>query len=334
MDAEELKRELPFDLYGRYALARDIINKNREPGEACVVLDVGGRGNLMQMFLPGDEVFYLDPGVDPDDHDENFLEGDGCDIPRPEESFDYVISADVFEHVEPEKRKHFIEENLRVARKGVVLAAPFYSRNVELAEWYANESYRIISKGENHAWLKEHSRYGLPNESEVEDFLNQEGYEFQKIANNELGLWEYLICIYFVAREKPDQFRDLNLFYNETLYRYDHGEESYRKIYFIKKEDGLRDLDLGAEEISVRQHMEVVSKGFGVLAHIYARDKEDIKRLKMENTRLLRELNSMREQINQLQDRINDILNSRSWKAGKPLRDANALVQRLRNRDG
>src|SRR5659263_106086 len=101
MSDEQLKRELTFDLYGRYAIIRDIINLNKTGQEQLRILDVGGRGNLLKKFLPGDDVSYLDPLVDTDD--ENYIEGDGCDIPLEDGSFDYVVSSDVFEHIEPSR---------------------------------------------------------------------------------------------------------------------------------------------------------------------------------------------------------------------------------------
>jgi hypothetical protein len=332
MDSEQLKRELPFDLYGRYALTRDIINGNRGFDEKLIVLDVGGRGNIMQMFLPDDEVSYLDPNLEAEEQDENYLEGDGCDIRVEDGSFDFVVSADVYEHIQPERRKDFIRENLRVARMGVILAAPFYTDEVELAERYANESYKVISGGDDHIWLNEHSKYGLPLEREIEDFIRAEGYDFQKIPNNNLWLWEYLICIYFVAREQAEQFRQLNLLYNEKLYAFDHEEHSYRKIYFIKKAENLKDMELSANGIDTNLHLEAISKGFDVMAHIYAKDKADIEQLRLDNAGQAREILKQRDEIMKLNEEIERMLTSRSWKISKPLRDFNAIVQKIKGR--
>ena len=104
---EQLKKEFGFDLYGRYAIIRDIIEKNRSNGEIFRVLDVGGRGNFMKKFLPNDDVYYLDPFVESDD--KNFIKGDGCAMPLDDLSFDWVTSADVFEHIQKEKRENFLK---------------------------------------------------------------------------------------------------------------------------------------------------------------------------------------------------------------------------------
>lgn len=332
MDAERLKEELPFDLYGRYAITRDIINVNRNTSEPYRILDVGGRGNLLQLFLPDDDIYYLDPNVDPDERDENYLEGDGCDIPGDDERFDFVVSADVFEHIAPARRAGFLKENLRSSRLGVILAAPFYSGDVEQAEALANESYRIISGGQDHVWLKEHIKFGLPHEHEVEDYLSAGGFAFQKISNNALWLWELLVCIHFIARDVAEPFRDLNHIYNDRLYHRDNEEHSYRKIYFIKKVKDLKGLETGDAGMDISQDLEVIHKAFNVMAHIYAAKKAEIRKLIDATERLHQDLQGEQEVIRQKQKEIDEMVSTRSWKITKPLRDFNAFAQKFKRR--
>jgi GT2 family glycosyltransferase len=243
---EQLKREIAFDQYGRYAVMRDIINSNRGKEEKFRVLDVGGRGNIMRRFLPEDEVFYLDPLVDT--KDENYIEGDGCDIPLKDGSFDWVVSADVFEHIPKGKREDFLRENIRVAGIGTILAAPFYSEETEKAEIEANENFKIFSGGRENQWLKEHIENGLPQKIEIENYLKKNGFSFQKIHNNSLKLWKHLIGIAFNISEPAfdlirNKFFDFNYFYNSEVFPYDNAVPSYRSIYFIKKKPGLKDLE-------------------------------------------------------------------------------------------
>ncbi len=69
----KLKKELSLDFYGRYKIPANIIEMNRKDGQKVCVLDVGGRGNLLKEFLPEDEVYCLDPGVD--GKSQNFISG-------------------------------------------------------------------------------------------------------------------------------------------------------------------------------------------------------------------------------------------------------------------
>lgn len=336
MSDEQLKRELTFDLYGRYAIIRDIINLNKTGQEQLRILDVGGRGNLLKKFLPGDDVSYLDPLVDTDD--ENYIEGDGCDIPLEDGSFDYVVSSDVFEHIEPSRRDEFLTENLRVAKSGVILGAVFHSPERELAEKYANESYRYLSGGEDHFWLKEHIDNGLPQSSELEGLLGKKGHAFQKIPNNNLRLWEYLLCSTFVllAAGKIEKIKDFNEFYNDRIYPRDHGEGSYRTIYFIKKSEGLKELELGEGGIDDGLYLEAISNTTSLLYDVYLEDKDLFEKLKIE---LQEKVNQIVKKNNQIIEteaalavakyEIADLKASFSWRITGPLRAVRAKAGKI-----
>ena len=339
MNEEKLQRMFPFDQYGRYALIRDLIDANREEGESFRVLDVGGRGNLMRKFLPADEVHYLDPNLDSDDP--NFIRGDGCDMPLEDGAFDFVVSADVYEHIATGDRKRFLEENLRVASRAVILAAPFHSEETAAAERHANETYRIISGGEDHTWLKEHIEHGLPGSDELEELLREAGLEFQVIPNNSIWLWENMIFANFVFGEAIERFRDFNAFYNSRIFPHDHDQKSYRRIYFIKKDPGLKDLELQETGISTGLYLEAVRKNQAVLAEILAAERksiehvvqeshkkdemiaqkaQDIENLKVEVERRQRQLGYKDRELRERTAEIERVYSSKSWVATRPMR--------------
>lgn len=307
---EHLKREHTFDNYGRYAIIRDIINTNRKAGERFKVLDVGGRGNIMRKFLPNDDVFYLDPHVKTED--DNYIEGDGCEIPLEDGAFDFVVSADVFEHIPEEKRVQFLEENIRVARLGVILAAPFYSEAVYQAEVSANEGYKVFSGGDSHIYLKEHIANGLPKERELEWFLKEKGYDYQKLNNNNLMLWEYLIAVVLIATNNPyggDTIEDLykfNYLYNKNNFPHDFSSPSYRKIYFIKKKD-LANLEVSNEPIDGTQFSETIRASMGLINKIVGTNRAIIQ----ERDRELAHLNS---EVAHLNNEIGYMKGSKFWK--------------------
>jgi len=259
---EQLKKDFTFDQYGRYAIIRDIINANKEENRKFEILDVGGGGNIMKKFLPNDNVFYLQPSGDI--QDDNYIKGDGCDMPLGDNSFDWVVSADTFEHIPKEGREIFLEENMRVAKLAVILAAPFFSPEVYQAEVRANESHKILF-GEDHFCLKEHIENVLPKEKIVVKAIKDKNYAFQKISHNNLLLWELYIgsVVNFTGWNRDflkEELEDLNLFYNTKIFPCDFCEPAYRKIYFIKKDKKLNDLKINTASLSTSIFLEAIQK--------------------------------------------------------------------------
>ena len=297
---EQLKKEMVFHLYGRFAPIRDIINKNRNNGENFRILDVGGRGNWMKKFFPNDEVFYLDPFLDSDD--KNFIKGDGCAMPLENESFDWVVSTDVFEHIPNEKRKAFFEENLRVSKKGVILVAPFFSKEVEQAEINANENFKSLHNGSDHIWLREHIENGLPSMFDFENLLKEKNISFQKLYNNGLFLWQFLIGLEFLTDENLNddtrkELEKFNYFYNTEVFPFDNNEPSYRKIYFIKKDVNLKNILVENKEISDLLFLNTIRRAIDLTAKIEVINKKTIQSKEQEMVNLNQTIQSKEQEI-------------------------------------
>jgi hypothetical protein len=276
---EQLKREMVFHLYGRFAPIRDIIEKNRKNNEKLRILDVGGRGNWMKKFFPKDDVFYLDPNIDSDD--KNFIKGDGCDMLLENESFDWVVSTDVFEHIPKEKRNNFLEENLRVASRGVILVAPFYTKEVKQAEINANENYKMLHDGKDHIWLKEHIENGLPDMIDFENLLKEKKIAFQKLHNNRLFIWQMLLSLEFLVDENKHEatmkeIEKFNYFYNAEVYPFDNQEPSYRKVYFIKKNSELTNVGVNESSIDDVLFLKTIMNGLNLVFKINIKNKSII----------------------------------------------------------
>lgn len=230
----ELEKELGFDLYGRYALIRDIIDKCRTSKKKLKILDVGGRGNLLKAFMPKDEVWYLDPNIDASD--KNFIKADGCDMPLEDGSFDWVVSADVLEHIPKGKRNVFLEEQYRVASEGVVVVAPFFSKTVEKAEININENFKKLY-GIDHPWLIEHIENHLPDFIHIEEFAKSKKIQIQAFNNNELSLWELGQNFLLNADKSGIDPAGFTEYYN-TFYSADiHESNSYRKLVLLPKKE-------------------------------------------------------------------------------------------------
>ncbi len=315
--------ELPFDTYGRHALIRDIINLDRS-GDKIKILDVGGRYNLMTKFFPNDEVFYLDLEINPGD--KNAVQGDGCDIPLKDNSFDYVVSSDVFEHIKQKDRQRFLRECMRVAKNGLVLAAPFYSKEVEEAEKIANESYKIIFGGQDHRWLIEHIKNGLPREDEVKNFVKSNNLYSQVSNVNNLGLWAQLITIGFIAIDKgliSEEYSRFNKFYNQEIYPIDRTRNSYRKIFLIKRENNFN-MPKITEEIPLDLYLRAVSMGnnltFGVISKLESNERELILKNQEIRKEMKQQLDQKHKELEEKVKETEEIRTSTSWKVTKPMR--------------
>src|SRR3954454_9091240 len=164
-DAAQL-RALPFDQYGRHRDARDVAELIRalEGPDRLAVLDVGGYPGLSARFLPADWVVIVDPSAAAfgEARAAAFLRGSGLALPFQDASFDLVLSLDSLEHVPAADRPRYLHELLRVARRYVLLLAPFASPEAERAEALLFEYVKLALHAE-HQQLREHRDCGLPD---------------------------------------------------------------------------------------------------------------------------------------------------------------------------
>ncbi|WP_298267863.1 class I SAM-dependent methyltransferase [Geobacter sp.] len=93
----------------------------------------------------------------------------GTSLPFPDDSFDYVISVDMLEHVSAEERCGVVSELVRVAVRKVFLAVPCGS-GAEAQDRVLDALY-LSEKGERDRFLAEHVENGLPTEKELERCL-------------------------------------------------------------------------------------------------------------------------------------------------------------------
>jgi hypothetical protein len=90
----------------------------------------------------------------------------GASLPFSDNSYDYVISVDMLEHVPENDRSNVIAELLRVANKRVFLAVPC-GKLAEAHDKALDELYQHV-KGERDRFLQEHVENGLPTKEELE----------------------------------------------------------------------------------------------------------------------------------------------------------------------
>ncbi len=234
--------ELSFDQYGRYAMIREILGAARATaGSRLLVLDVGGfartrRGAAMlpaHLFLPDDDIVVVDfPECDLP----GYVRGDGRDLQFDDGAFDFVISCDTLEHVPANDRAAFWRELLRVARRGVVLAAPFASPEVLAAEELVRK-YVQAELGELQPQLEEHHQYGLPRLTLAQELISSIGLHWRCYPTGYVHAWTMLMLAkhYLFGRtsSEDDLPYRLDAYYTRFFGAGDRREPAYRHVFAV-----------------------------------------------------------------------------------------------------
>ncbi|GAC1385305.1 MAG: hypothetical protein NVSMB42_04530 [Herpetosiphon sp.] len=247
-DLDAAARRMPFDQFGRYHMLREAIDACRSllPSGPLRILDVGGFFRLadgqpslpLVGILPADTVTVVDrvecdlPG---------YVRGDGSALNWPDQTFDLVVSADTLEHIPRPRRHDFWHELLRVSRAGLLLAAPFGSPAVTLAEDLVFHYIKVELGGEQ-PQLKEHREYVLPRLDEWLPVLTAEGYPARAYPTGYVHAWlGMMLYKHLLIRLQADlatqQLPDT--YYNLYVAPTERREPAYRHLVVVEKLPGI-----------------------------------------------------------------------------------------------
>ena len=148
----------PYDLVERHTVVARLLARELA-GTQATVLDVGGRRGLLAEYTP-----LPVTAINPDGTGDLRLEGER--LPFADDAFDAVVTIDTLEHVPPTQRLPFLLECARVARRLLLVAAPFGSPEHMRREQELNELHRS-ARGHYHKYLNEHVQNGLPAPDEI-----------------------------------------------------------------------------------------------------------------------------------------------------------------------
>lgn len=228
------KECMPFDQYQRYAAISSLIEFHRvdAPDKNFKILELGANEHKdLSLFLGNDNILYTDIALtEKMSNDPAFMQVDGSCMPFDDNEFDFVVSADVLEHVPNEKRLDFISEACRVAKIGAIICFPNNTEYVKGAEGRVN-SYHKALNGEDFIWLKEHIENGLPDRASIENFLNDNGYSFFDFFHGRIDVWEKIWYCIFNSVKTPlllDYHAKITNYYNTEIFPCDIGEKCYR----------------------------------------------------------------------------------------------------------
>jgi len=160
-------------------------------------------------------------------------------LPFKNNSFDFVLSMDLLEHLPVKKRKLMVKEMIRVGRKGIILGVPsgFWAG---LADKFLNWYYFQTHK-EKLNFLTEHLKYSLPKKKEMKSWFVDELSRRNKKAkikiynNTNILLLIFLLILGFSENKLLCRIYRYSLFLFPTL-RLLNFPPVYRKLFFVKIE--------------------------------------------------------------------------------------------------
>jgi hypothetical protein len=136
------------------------------PFKAGSIIDIGGEGRL-GIFTRHSRVTTV-----------NIASSCGVDhilncgiLPFENDSFDAAVSIDTLEHIPKSDREQFLNEMLRVSRKGIIACAPLGTEQHVEYEQQLLASGRIT--GQDAAYLREHIANGLPRPDEITSWASR-----------------------------------------------------------------------------------------------------------------------------------------------------------------
>lgn len=231
----------PFDQYQRYFNTKkliDLLRKNKN--KTFKILEVGANEHqLLEKFLPDDSITYLDIEL-PEKllNHPKYILGDATNMSFKDSEYDIVVALDVFEHIPIDKRDQFIKEINRVSKECFIVAAPFYSLEVQEAEKRLNELFKVVYNTD-YRWLQEHIQNGLPILSKVETLLKNMNISYSIYEHGNLQIWERMTRMHFLSvldKKLQDYRMYIDEYYNEYIEPFDYNSNSYRKFIIGYKE--------------------------------------------------------------------------------------------------
>lgn len=184
------------------------------------VLDLGGGNGELASFIPDVSYCLAEPTV-------NGISG--IDLPFADKSFDYVVSCHVLEHIPVEHRETFLDQLLRIARRGVVLLNPFHVEGT-----YVEERLKLFVDITGAQWAKEHLDCSLPEVSLIETYASKNGLEFEVVPNGCITTSVALVFVDYFAEKSGliDEWHKFNQFFNR-YYTEIHGSSAYPNAYLM-----------------------------------------------------------------------------------------------------
>lgn len=171
------------------------------------ILDVGGGHGQLAAYLPDNPYCLVEPNV-------NGISGEN--MPFAAESFDWVVSCHVLEHIPPGERDKFIDELILRSRVGVILLNPFHVPGT-----HERERLEMIVEVTGSDWAKEHLECELPQVEDLERYAKERGYGVDvRPSGNKVSSLPIVLMEHFARKSRSSaDLKKINRFLNS---RYMH----------------------------------------------------------------------------------------------------------------
>lgn len=362
-----IKPHLIWEAYSRYYLAAaSIYNASKYLGiEEPTVLEIGSNGTgELNEFLPKAQVTHLNlyPSNIAKNNDK-FIIADASNMYMiSENSYDFVISCAVLEHIPIELHKSVLSESYRVAKFGVFHGAPQESEYVCRAERTVSNYHEVLF-GCKHRWIEEHLINGHPDIDLIRNYCKELGFDFYIFEHMDCDLWTALYNTTLDLTAYGSDFKDyLNSFYQKELFLRDVGDNNiFIYLYISKKGMAAKDvLKEYTDKLNKKHKQEVFndfsdfakhltftinqqsqiklknelcklkelnSKGFNYVK-IIEKLENDRQSLTGKVSKLNKEIEHLKNDNLSLTNELLDIHNASFWKITKPLRK---IIDSIRN---
>jgi hypothetical protein len=312
----------------------------RPTGARLRVLDVTGSQSLGDA-LSNDDVTVADAGelkrlAHVGAQESRLSAGDG--------SFDFVVGVDAYARVESGARERYLAELRRVARRGVLIAAPFDSPALGGALRVAGELRGHLDQNENGGPV-ERLDEGLPSLDGTREVFERTGDKVLVVGDGQLALWLFATCMPLYGSGLDDRFIDLadrlgSLW--EELLAGRNGGPSYRHLMVSLRSAEEGDLaplapptpgagtealssglmatmaailPLGAELQALQRRLGEYERRLGVREGALARRDAQVKDLSRRLADAITLVEAEREEKDGLQRQLDGVVNTRAWRA-------------------
>lgn len=329
------KHLLPPDLYSRNTVIAFLIEKLVGLGDIRV-LDVGGYGGKLSWFLPQNiHVTVLDKLDPPENEDAEYRQGDALKIPYSDGNFDIGVSSDLLEHVDQQDRTNIIKEMLRVSKNHLILGVPCASEVTEKAEQFIKDQFKEVT-GSEHPFLIEHSQFGLPKESKIDEVIEKQGLKSFKIKEGNIMNW-YIQQLYSGTQHEfnpSDEKYSFYKYFNQNLGELDTFKEpTYRTIFCIAKQGEMAEESIkselpGLNNWNPQTYMEALRCAFSDLRQVVAAQKEKVNYLEKSEGTQGDQLAALQDALNKMRKDYEDAI-ARDEHSQKLLSQKESQIQLL-----